>query len=77
MYHSKNIKGGSTRKFNKSIGAIPTYNVDLLIGNRMTGTLYDLPVSDTSRDTTWIKTSFKWRICIYNLINKKKMDGVT
>jgi len=59
MYHTKNIKGWRTRKFNKSIGTFQTYHVDLLIGKRMTGTLNELPVSYISRDTAWIKTSFK------------------
>lgn len=59
MYHTKNINGWSTCKFNKSIGTIQTYHIDLLISKRMTGTLDELPVSDISRDTAWIKTSFK------------------
>ncbi len=56
-------KDGKLANSTSLSGEIPANDVDLLIGDRMTGTLDELRVSETVRDANWINTS-------YNMMNQ-------
>ena len=54
LYEDGKLKNSTTL-----IGNIPTNNNDLMLGDRLTGTLDELRISSITRSPTWINTTYK------------------